>query len=93
MMYLKAEARKYLERTISYKDKETGESKSFIDRQLKVELENGSDVYLRVSDELATEENIEYLKNLKGQDIEAPFWIKNQKGYVNYNLSDLPIIK
>lgn len=90
MMYVKCEVRRYLEKTVEYNDKKTGEPKSFIQRQLKVELENGSDIYLSVNDKLATEENIKYLEELRGQMVSAPFWLKHKDKYLNYNLSDMP---
>ncbi|EJC6854969.1 hypothetical protein KIN38_17210 [Vibrio sp. B511a] len=87
MMYLTGESRVLVSNEREYQDK------SWTEHSLKVELENGSDIYLKLSKKLATDENIEFLNSLKGQQIEVQFWISHRDKYLTYFMSELPKIK
>ncbi|ENU6329866.1 hypothetical protein ACE34W_004157 [Vibrio parahaemolyticus] len=86
MMYLKAEVRVCTSK--EYENK--GEQK--VAHNLKLEQENGSDIYLRIPEKLATPDNIEYLKSLKGQNVKVEFWLSHRDKYLTYFMSNLPEI-
>ncbi|ANS86477.1 hypothetical protein VSVS12_02728 [Vibrio scophthalmi] len=86
-MFVKGESRKLVFKDRQYQDK------SWTEYNLKIEMDNGTDVLIQVPKQLVTEENIEYLKSLKGQEIEAAFWVNHRDKYLTYYLSELPKIK
>lgn len=90
MMYLIGEARNVIQVKRTYKDQ------SWIETTLKVELENGSDILLQLNKEMNTDENILFLKTLKGSKIKCQFWnrvnAKDNKVYSTYYIVELPSI-
>ncbi|HHC7292216.1 TPA: hypothetical protein ACN31Q_000456 [Vibrio campbellii] len=93
MKFIIAEARVLTQKNREWTNPQTGEVKTWVEYNLKVEEENGSDVYLQVPKALITDENIEYLQNLKGQEVTCEFWLNHNKQYLTYYLSNLPVIK
>ncbi|HII4362690.1 hypothetical protein R7127_24225 [Vibrio sp. 1159] len=88
--FVVAEARRLISREVKTTNN------AWTEYTLKAELENGSDVFLKVGSKLSTPENISFLEGLKGEVFEAEVYISeresNGKRYVNYFLQTLPKI-
>ncbi|MBM5031566.1 hypothetical protein HYO11_18730 [Vibrio parahaemolyticus] len=87
MIYIVCEARRLIKREVNFKDN------SWTEYSLKVELENGQDMYLLLTKNLVNDENIKALDELKGKDITVVCSFSHKGQYLNWYLNEIPQIE